>query len=107
MRLPGTCSRYSKNAMPQLTSAATYQGRAARFFKCAYQAKVMKTFDAVSNRVAEMTGFMDRVLQTEQMRTFMTAPAAEGYRGLECGRKAAEVVAVARPRPRGIPKNPR
>ena len=23
-----------------------------------------------------------------------------------CGRKAAEVVAVARPRPRGVPKNP-
>jgi len=24
----------------------------------------------------------------------------------QCGRKAAEVVAVARPRPRGVPKNP-
>jgi hypothetical protein len=24
----------------------------------------------------------------------------------QCGKKAAEVVAVARPRPRGIPKNP-
>jgi hypothetical protein len=25
----------------------------------------------------------------------------------KCGKKAAEVVAVARPRPRGVPKNPR
>jgi hypothetical protein len=24
----------------------------------------------------------------------------------QCGKKAAEVVAVARPRPRGVPKNP-
>jgi hypothetical protein len=24
----------------------------------------------------------------------------------KCGKKAAEVVAVARPRPRGVPKNP-
>ena len=27
-------------------------------------------------------------------------------RCLRCGKKAAEVVAVARPRPRGVPKNP-
>jgi hypothetical protein len=38
-----------------------YQGRAARFFRCAYQAKVMKTFDAVSRRVAETTGLMGDV----------------------------------------------
>src|SRR5215467_5067991 len=56
MRLPGTCSRYSKNAIPQLTSAATYQGRSARFFRCAYQANVMKTFEAVSRSVARTTG---------------------------------------------------
>lgn len=39
----GTCSRYSNSAMPQLTMAATYQGRAASSFRCAYQAKVMNT----------------------------------------------------------------
>src|ERR1700733_12579560 len=52
MRLPGTCSRYSKKAMPQLTNAATYQGRSARFFRCAYQANVMNTFEQMSSSVA-------------------------------------------------------
>jgi hypothetical protein len=31
---------------------------------------------------------------------------AQRMRCSHCGKKAAEVVAVARPRPRGIPKNP-
>jgi hypothetical protein len=31
---------------------------------------------------------------------------AQRMRCSRCGRRAAEVVAVARPRPRGIPKNP-
>src|SRR4051812_22583227 len=43
MRLPGTCSRYSNNAMPQLTSAATIQGLCPSSLRCAYQAKVMNT----------------------------------------------------------------
>src|SRR5579862_3160501 len=51
MRFPGTCSRYSNNAMPQLTSAATHQGFAGSSFRCAYQAKVMKMFD-MNNRPA-------------------------------------------------------
>src|SRR5215472_7071018 len=58
MRFPGTCSRYSKKAMPQLRIAARYQGRSARFFRCAYQAKVMKTFEAMSSSVALSTGLM-------------------------------------------------
>src|SRR5215469_7738893 len=60
MRLPGTCSRYSKKAIPQLRIAARYQGRVARFFRCAYQAKVMKTFEAMSSSVALTIGFMAR-----------------------------------------------
>jgi hypothetical protein len=32
--------------------------------------------------------------------------ALRGMRCSRCGKKAAEVVAVARPRPRGVPKNP-
>jgi len=32
---------------------------------------------------------------------------AQRMRCSQCGKKAAEVVAVARPRPRGVPKNPR
>src|SRR5579864_310262 len=58
MRLPGTCSRYSKKAMPQLTSAATYQGLPARFFRCAYQANVMNTLEAHSSSTADTTGLM-------------------------------------------------
>ena len=33
--------RYSNSAIPQLTSAATYQGEDARFLRCPYQANVM------------------------------------------------------------------
>src|SRR5215469_11261659 len=58
MRLPGTCSRYSKNAMPQLATAATYHGRAAMFLRWAYQANVMKTLEPTSSSVAETTGLM-------------------------------------------------
>src|SRR5258706_14144270 len=52
MRLAGTCSRYSASAMPQLISAAMYQGAVARFFRWPYQAMVMKTLDATSSRMA-------------------------------------------------------
>src|SRR6059058_6153062 len=58
MRLPGTCSRYSKNAIPQLATAARYQGRSARFLRCAYQANVMKTLEATSSSVADRTGLI-------------------------------------------------
>src|SRR5688572_4594666 len=46
MRFAGTINMYSKNAMPQLTSAAIHHGLVARFFRCAYQAKVMKMLEA-------------------------------------------------------------
>src|SRR6185312_16585534 len=49
MRFAGTCSKYSNRAIPQLASAATYQGRPERFFRCAYQANVMKMFDPISS----------------------------------------------------------
>ena len=52
MRLAGTCSRYSNSAMPQLTSAATYHGRSARFWRWAYQANVMKTLEQTSSSAA-------------------------------------------------------
>src|SRR6478609_3874365 len=58
MRLAGTCSRYSNSAMPQLASAATIQGRPDRFFRCAYQAKVMNTLDRTSSAVAARAGGM-------------------------------------------------
>jgi hypothetical protein len=40
---------YSNSALPQLINAATTHGRSARFFKCPYQAKVMKTFERAYN----------------------------------------------------------
>lgn len=49
MRLAGTCKRYSNKAIPQLAKAAIYQGEVDRFFRCPYQAKVMKTFEANNN----------------------------------------------------------
>jgi hypothetical protein len=48
MRLAGTCTRYSNNAMPQLASAAITQGLADMFLRCAYHANVMNTFDTTS-----------------------------------------------------------
>jgi hypothetical protein len=45
MRLAGTWKRYSNNATPQLTSAATYHGLAFSSLRCAYHAKVMKTLE--------------------------------------------------------------
>jgi hypothetical protein len=38
MRFAGTWSRYSNSAIPQLTSAATHQGRFARVRRWPYQA---------------------------------------------------------------------
>src|SRR5690606_2031218 len=49
MRLAGTCSMYSKKAMPQLASAATNQGFESSSLRCAYQANVMNTLLAASS----------------------------------------------------------
>src|SRR5688572_12194979 len=54
MRLAGTCSRYSKQAIPQLTKAAMYHGRSLRSLRWAYQAKVMNTLDAASKRMVRV-----------------------------------------------------
>ena len=69
MRLAGTWSRYSKSAMPQLTIAATYHLRSFRFRKWAYQANVMKTFEAIrSSAVRRKTGIVGRVKGRESER---------------------------------------
>ncbi len=57
MRLAGTCSRYSKNAMPQLAATATRSGLARRFLRCAYHANVMKTFEQTSSPAVVATVF--------------------------------------------------
>src|SRR5579864_3652675 len=56
--------------------AATYQGRSARFFRCAYQAKVMKTFEAMSSRVAPITGLMPRFPSTAHSESAQSAHGA-------------------------------
>src|SRR5262245_15142155 len=51
MRLAGTCTRYSKKAMPQLIRITT--GRAtSRKRRWPYQASVMKAFETISNAAA-------------------------------------------------------
>src|SRR6185369_1623671 len=61
IRLAGTCSRYSNSAMPQLASAATHQARPCMLRRCAYQAKVMKRFDAASSKAATSAGCCSRL----------------------------------------------
>lgn len=51
MRLAGTCRRYSKKAIPQLSSAATYHGEAAWLRRWPYQAKVMNRLLAISRAI--------------------------------------------------------
>src|SRR5215213_10492397 len=58
MRFAGTWSRYSKSAMPQLTSAAMSHERLLRFRRWAYHANVMKTFEQMSSRTERTTGDM-------------------------------------------------
>src|SRR5438067_295308 len=55
IRFAGTCSMYSKKAINQLSTAATYHFRSPRLRRCAYQAKVMNTFDAISSAVVRRT----------------------------------------------------
>src|SRR6185312_5821995 len=46
---------YSKSAMPQLASAATYHARVLRFRRCAYHANVMKRFERISSPAVRRT----------------------------------------------------
>ena len=49
IRLAGTWSMYSKNAIPQLNNAAMYHFRSFQFRKWAYHAKVMNVFEQINN----------------------------------------------------------
>src|SRR3954468_10389414 len=51
MRFAGTCSMYSKSAMPQLARMGTISGFAPRSRRCAYHAKVMKTLEPRRRRI--------------------------------------------------------
>src|SRR5262245_47018975 len=58
IRLAGTCTRYSKNAIPQLAKMATSKGLCPRVRRWPYHANVMKTFEAVSSTTVVRIGFM-------------------------------------------------
>src|SRR6202048_3172957 len=53
MRFAGTWKQYSKKAIPQLTKI-TFHKASCRYFKCPYQAKVMKILETVSNNIVRM-----------------------------------------------------
>src|SRR5688572_424525 len=55
MRFAGTCSRYSKNAMPQLTRTAIISGRVRRSRRWAYHANVMNTFEQIRSNTVRVT----------------------------------------------------
>src|SRR5882724_333897 len=50
MRFAGTWKQYSKKAIPQLTKI-TFHKASLRYFKCPYQANVMKTLETVNRRM--------------------------------------------------------
>src|SRR5919112_1014161 len=64
MRFAGTCSRYSNSAMPQLATAARYQGLSPRFLRCAYQAKVMKILESNSRKAVRRRTELTRAPQS-------------------------------------------
>src|SRR5438067_24156 len=73
MRLAGTCSRYSKSAMPQLTTATTYhEDPVLKYFRWPYQAIVMNRLDPMSSRMVcqdrgmEASGFMRGLSETAE-----------------------------------------
>ena len=92
MRLAGTCSRYSASAMPQLTSAARYQGAVAMFLRWPYQAIVMKALDAMSSSTACNENGSDA-------REFMgkLSDAGPGPAALEIVHTDAWLLVVAKP----------
>jgi hypothetical protein len=71
---------------------------------------VKKLDDALGDFIVRVT-CPSRHIEPEALariagRSVTLAALAQRMRCSQCGRKVAEVVAVARPRPRGAPKNP-
>src|SRR5436190_16786382 len=93
MRLAGTCSRYSKSAMLQLTIAATHHGRSARLRRCAYHAKVMNTFEAMSSRMvgsaADIPRFYLRAPAGAESAFVLPVPRFSGGNPRNCSGEAA------------------
>src|SRR5690606_25889692 len=61
----GTCKQYSKNAIPQETSTTIQRGDSLNF-KCPYQAKVMKMFEAVRRRIVQSILLRERLLEVRE-----------------------------------------
>src|ERR1043166_5266238 len=91
IRLAGTWSRYSNRAIPQLASAATYHLRSPRFRKWAYQAKVMKTFDATRSRAVRVkTDGIGGVEESGERANGRTGERANGRTGEQANRRTGE-----------------
>src|SRR5674476_1006625 len=90
MRLAGTWSRYSNSAMPQLTSAATYQGELARFFRCPYHAKVMNRLDTASINAVTSSGCEIRFILLFFQPTFEQRVEKRSERSRDKARKDEE-----------------
>ena len=54
--MAGTWKQYSKNAMPQLTTTTFHSG-CCSYFKCPYQAMVMKIFEQIRRKIVHMVIF--------------------------------------------------
>src|SRR5689334_8429792 len=92
IRLPGTCSRYSKSAIPHETSAAIHQGFDCRCFRWPYHAKVMNRFDTVRNAAHTSAGWI-WTWANEGMYGGLRSEAAQRGRGVATG-----IVSGASPR---------
>src|SRR6185295_2283181 len=103
MRFAGTCAMYSNRAIPQEIAAAMYHGRACSSLRCAYQAKVMKTFESTSSStVCTITGIpflrfgpQDRSRVDLHAHHAEQAPRHEAPRRIENRRRPARVEADA------------
>src|ERR1700747_2756195 len=67
MRFAGTWKQYSKNAMPQL-ARMTFHNASLRYLRWPYQAKVMKMFETVKNKIVRtrISGSLESSSQTQR-----------------------------------------
>src|ERR1700730_3044554 len=63
MRFAGTWKQYSKKAIPQLTKI-TFHKASLRYFKCPYQANVMKILETVSSSIRRKRIALPREFQS-------------------------------------------
>src|SRR3712207_580123 len=93
--------------MPQETTAATYQGFAARFLRWPYQANVMKTFEARSRRTVQNRGEVITVSSLSRQAARSVGAARVETRVELCWSALLEArLALPRPAADGLPGRP-